>query len=501
METNELTASNPWFSGLTMWQNSLTDWANYTKALGRYTQDFKAQSKHAGVLFRQVESVRARGRTSAENQRLNSALSELCMDMFHVAMCASSKSIADFHTKQYVRFVESLFRGDTVQFLNNQSQALQKLADFDNEMEAIKAKYGFHFGDGNSRKCGETDRFELYRIFPFVDGTTRYDLVNESLKPIIIIPPYVLGPNILCFLRDNGKSYVHSFANMGVPTYIRIVKPINTTQAVARMTPEEDCLDTKFFCEKIATRHKQKVTLNGYCQGGYLAVTHVLSGELKDSVDAVMTCVAPMDGTFSRGLKKFLDNLPREFNDLLYGTVKVNGVEVASGQLMSWVYKIKSLDNQAPVVAFYNDWKMMEASVNNGGKLSPTVPALNVWLRDGRVDIPMAITKVSFQSYNIPITACGTLPVTLFGKKLNLNSFEKMGCRYAIFYAPDDDLVEPEVALASAKWATHVEALSGGHVKKATSPSQKVGGPERFHLSLTQTPPDLPLLSKSILRN
>ncbi|KKS28835.1 MAG: Cation-efflux family protein, partial [Parcubacteria group bacterium GW2011_GWC2_42_11] len=131
--------------------------------------------------------------------------------------------------------------------------------------------------------------------------------------------------------------------------------------------------------------------------------------------------------------------------------------------------------------------------------VSPTAAALNVWLRDGRVDIPMAITNISFQSYNTPITSDGTLPVRLFGRTLNLNRFREKGCTYAVFYAPDDDLVEPEVALAGQQWATHVEALSGGHVKKATSPFQKEKGPERLHLGLAHTPVDISLLSQSLL--
>lgn len=481
METNNLT--NLWFSGLNYWPN-------YYKALERYTSDFSSQSDHAGELFREVEAVRAGLRTPAENYKLYGKLGELCMSMFHTSMLASMSAMFTFHTNQFIRFQGSVLEGKVIPFLEDEARSLEQLAGFGDEMEKIEGEYGFHLDNTRMyRKCGERDRFWLYRVFPYVNGKVRYDLIDENLKPVLIIPPYVLGPNILCFLPDRGKSYVHSFANKGVPTYIRIAKPIDTTPAVARMTPEEECLDTKYFCEIIAKHHKKMVTLNGYCQGGYGAVMAYLSGELDGLVDAVMTCVAPMDGTHSRGLKKFLDSLPKDCNDLAYGTVNINGVEEASGELMSWVYKIKSLDNQAPFVSMYSDWQMMGNAVRKGVELSPTVAALNRWLRCDRSNIPMAITKISFISYNTPITEDGTLPVTLFGRKLNLNRFKETGCAFAIFYAPGDDLVEPEVALAAQLWATYVEALLGGHVKKATSPDQKEGGPERFHLNLAINTP------------
>jgi hypothetical protein len=36
---------------------------------------------------------------------------------------------------------------------------------------------------------------------------------DDTLKPVIILPPFVLGANILAFLIGEKKSYPHSFAN------------------------------------------------------------------------------------------------------------------------------------------------------------------------------------------------------------------------------------------------------------------------------------------------
>jgi hypothetical protein len=89
--------------------------------------------------------------------------------------------------------------------------------------------------------------------------------VRDHGKPILILPPYVLGANILAFLPGEYKSYVHCFANQGIPTYIRIVKDIDTTPAVQVMTGEDDCRDTRLFCEQVKARHGKPVTLSRYC--------------------------------------------------------------------------------------------------------------------------------------------------------------------------------------------------------------------------------------------
>jgi hypothetical protein len=110
-------------------------------------------------------------------------------------------------------------------------------------IRAIKSEYGFHLDSGGYEKAGETDRFTIYRVLPQHDVK-----VKPLTKPVLIIPPYVLGANILAFLPGENKSYVHAYANQGIPTYIRIIKDIETTPAVQTTTGEEDILDTRNFC-------------------------------------------------------------------------------------------------------------------------------------------------------------------------------------------------------------------------------------------------------------
>ena len=103
-------------------------------------------------------------------------------------------------------------------------------------------------------------------------------------KPILIIPPYVLGANILSFLPGEKRSYVHCFANQGIPTYIRVLKKIDESEALQTMSGEDDTNDTRRFAEHICGKHERGLTLNGYCQGGFNALCNLLSGELDNLV-------------------------------------------------------------------------------------------------------------------------------------------------------------------------------------------------------------------------
>jgi hypothetical protein len=295
--------------------------------------------------------------------------------------------------------------------------------------------------------------------------------VKEKGKPVLIIPPYVLGAGILCFLPGENKSYVHCYANQGIPTYIRIIKDIDTTPAVQVMTGEDDCLDTKYFCEKIKERHGRQVTLNGFCQGGLVAVLALLSGELDGLVDAFITCVAPMDGTRSKALVEYLEHIPPRFRDLGYAVKTLpNGNKVVDGKVMSWVYKLKSMDREAPVFSFHRDLMMFDQTGSGEIKINKTAAALNYWLTRERKDLPVGITDLSFKSYTIPVTPDGTLPVKYFGRELNFKRLKEMGIPWLICIAEGDDLVDKGAALAALDFVdAEVTVFPKGHGSIATS--------------------------------
>ncbi|MDA8137583.1 MAG: metal transporter, partial [Desulfobacteraceae bacterium] len=252
----------------------------------------------------------------------------------------------------------------------------------------------------------------------------------------------------------------------------------------------------------IKKRHGLPVTLNGYCQGGYTALCNLLSGELDDLVDAFITCVAPMDGSRGKGLANFLKQLPDVFNDLAYGTKTLpNGNKVADGTLMGWVYKLKSIETETPLLSMWRDMMLLSKTNGSPTDINKTAAALNYWLIRERNDLSLNMTRVSFQSFNIPIRDDGTLPVQLFGNPLNLKRLQEKKIPWLICYGKQDDLVEPPAALAPTDFVpAEVTAYPKGHVAIATSWShpesayalhmryadENTRGPVRFQLDLQE---------------
>jgi hypothetical protein len=81
-----------------------------------------------------------------------------------------------------------------------------------------------------------------------------------------------------------------------------------------------------------------------------------------------------------------------------------SGNQVVDGRVMSWVYKLKSMDREAPAYVFYRDIKMFDSVDIEKLRINKTAAALNYWLLYDRQDLPPAITKMSFDSYTIPIS-------------------------------------------------------------------------------------------------
>jgi hypothetical protein len=175
-------------------------------------------------------------------------------------------------------------------YMRREAEIMESVSNFNEQIEAIADEFGFQFNTPNYKLVHETDAFELYQVLPLKAGVE----VRKDLKPVILIPPYMLGVHILSFLPFEGKSYSHAFANEGIPTYVRVVKDIMTNEKVQTLTPEQDCEQTRQLCAKaMELNDGKKVTLNGTCQGGYISLMNILSGKLKDVCDALITNVTP----------------------------------------------------------------------------------------------------------------------------------------------------------------------------------------------------------------
>jgi len=480
---------------------------NLLSGITRYNNDFFIPWLTSTFYFSTVELSTNHNESPLEQLNAYMKLLGFNIELFSRYHSGSMGALNDFYTKESKNWCDAIYNTicqrdgeDINQFLRRQFEMINGVTQkFPQAVKSIEPEYGFHFERGNKRPFAETERFFIYRVEPTESGVA----IDEAAKPVLIIPPFVLGSNILGFLPSEKRSYAHCFANQGIPTYIRIMKNIQTSTPFQLMTMEEDAIDTHLFCQKIMAAHGRKVTLNGYCQGGYSAVCNILSGELDSVVDALITCVAPMDGTRSKGLGHFLNSLPPRFNNLMYGSKTLpNGNKVADGNLMGWVYKLKSIEHEAPIVSFFRDMFMVAKAEATSVRLSKTALALNYWLQNERTDIPLGITEMSFASYNIPVTEDGTLPVTMFGRTLNFKTIEEKKIPWLLCYGENDDLVEKETALAPLDYIkVETTPFPKGHVAIATSWSHpesayalhkrfgkdgQYRGPVRFQMDLNE---------------
>lgn len=477
---------------------------NYWNGVLKYFNEFNTPFWIALNAFNAVEKDKLTRTQPWETARDYVELMQFNYQVAEKGFNGSLASMQDYHRRQlnkaFTAWFNTIFKtdgDDVVDVAAKQAKLIDTVvAAYPQAIRDIKPEFGFHFQEDGYVKMAETERFSLYQVLP----TDKMIKVREKGKPIVIIPPYVLGPNILCFLPHENRSYVHSFANQAIPTYIRIMKNIDSTLAVQVMTGEDDALDTRYLCEQVKKKHGRAVTLNGFCQGGFIAVANLLSGELDGLVDALITCVAPIDGTRSKSLVEYLNHLPPRFRDLGYAVKTLpNGNRVVDGTVMSWVYKLKSMEREAPLFSFYRDLVMFDRLDGDTLKISKTAAAINHWLIYDRSDLPEAITKMSFDSYTIPVDKDGTLPVKLFDRKLNFKRIKEKAIKFLVCYAEKDDLVDKETALAPLDFIdAEVTAFPKGHGAIATSWSnpesacalhtrfgdQNCRGPVRFQLDL-----------------
>lgn len=448
---------------------------NYWNGVFRYVTEFMEPYWASQTSFRETEKGKLPLTPPWETVRDYIELLHFNLQIAHRGLLGSLSSMSDFYLKDLSRFFTAWLNTilnregeDIPHYLSRRAKAIETVVRaYPQAIRDIEPEFGFHFEREGYLKVGETDRFFLYQVLP----SDKNVAVRKKGKPIIIVPSYVLGPNILAFLPREKRSYVHSFANQGIPTYIRIIKDINTTPAVQLMKGEDDVLDTRDFCNIVRERHDRPVTLHGYCQGGFIAMVDLLSGELDGLVDALITCVAPMDGTRSKALTEYIHHLPPRFRDMGYALKTLpNGNQVVDGTIMSWVYKLKSMETDAPIVAFYRDLMMVNTPGERKIEISKTAAALNRWLIYDRTDLPHAIIKMSFDSYTIPVGREGTLPVRLFGRALNFKRVQEKGTKILLCYAEQDDLVNKEAALAPLDYIdAEVCVFPKGHGGIATS--------------------------------
>ena len=358
--------------------------------------------------------------------------------------------------------------GDRVaSFMGREADIMEAVANFNEQIEKIEEEFGFHFETENYKLVHETDTVLMYQVLPLKKDVK----VRDDVKPVLLVPPYMLGVHIPSFLPFENKSYAHSFANEGIPTYVRVVKDIMTNEKVQLTTPEGDCLQTLELCQKLIKLHPgKKVILNGTCQGGYISLMNILSGKLKDVCDTLITNVAPIDGTYSDAIS----GMPQMHHDFITTTLP-SGQKVANGYLLSLGMRFVAIDRETPLVKVIDQAALQKATNMNPGK---TPAALFRWLLKERVHLPIGIAAMSSHTFREPINEDGSLPVKLFDKPLNLKDLATLGVKWYQNYAIKDDLVTPPCATAGNKYLAGTDvvesvAFHGGHVAILTSPYAK----------------------------
>ncbi len=479
---------------------AMTGMLLFWSGLSRKLHDFIQPMLKASDYFDAQEAKKFWENTPAENLEDYMNLYSWNISLFLKALDSSQEETLKYVAKNAEDLTKAIFDDSVTvdDVIAKKTAALKQVVlDMPKAVKDIRKEYGFHFDTPGYEKVAETSRMLLYQVLPNRPGVT----TNAGLKPVIIAHPYVLGANIMAFLPNEGRSFVHAFANKEIPTYVRIIKDIDTTDAVQIMTGEDDVLDTRYFSQIVRDRHHKPVTLVGVCQGGFMLMAGILTGRLEGLVDALITCASPLDGSLSKGLKTMLDQVNDRFRELDYSVKTLpNGNRVVDGAVMSWVYKLKSLEREAPVYAYISD---LERAERSKGAISKTAAAINYWLLYDRTDLPVEITALSRLSYTVPIAENGDLPIELFGKKLNVKYLDEHNVKFLICYGTGDELVEPASALAPAK---HVHAektpFPKGHAAIFTSWSSldseyaldkvyKDGsrGPVRFQLDLSNELP------------
>ena len=483
--------------------NAIRAYQAYWAGVMKYASEFTLPFWIALHSFLSTEKDKIVRHTPAETISDYLELLQFNLQVAGKGAASTLSAMNDYHRRKGSGAFDAWLKmlgGDSGQALTSlmgqEAELLEKIVyAYPRAIRGIESQYGFHFDNGGYVHAAETDRFVLYRVLP-----RDRSAADNAVKPILIIPPYVLGANILAFLPGENKSYVHAYADQGIPTYIRIMKNIDTTPAVQTLTGEEDALDIRYFCEQIVREHGRRVTLNGFCQGGFLSTAAALSGELDETVDALINCVAPIDGSRSKALIEYLQHLPPRFRDLGYAVKTLaNGNRIVDGKVMSWVYKLKSIEKEAPLAIFYRDLTLFGRNHGKKIEISKTAAAINHWLIYDRGDLPEPITKMSFDSYTMPIAADGTLPITLFGRRLTFDRLKARQLPFLICYGRDDDLVDKEAALAPLDFVdAEVTCFPKGHGAIATSWSNPESeyalhkrypdgsrGPVRFQLDLS----------------
>jgi hypothetical protein len=345
---------------------------------------------------------------------------------------ATSASLTNFNS---IIETNGFFSFEIIKALCEGPQALEKFADNfakteDNSGAGLRKKQSeIKYGLKNTEKqmYYETAHFNVYEITPDQDadeglaGTPR-----EKVKPMVFFLPPVLGPDVGALSGEiNLLKY---FANKGIPVYIADLKPIDTTEAVQTIGMDEYTADMAIITAKTKEKHSKPATVVGYCMGGSLTTSAILSGEVK-AVDATFRIVAPGGGAGM--FDELLSGVPTEYSGSKAAQKELpSGNKVIDGLTLQRV--ISDVD-ETVVPATTQYLETMTRTFNNviKGKteVSPKGAVIQYYLSGGPAgrppNVPVGLTDVSFNMAHSKVGDDGSIAIHINGDKINIRNLTK----------------------------------------------------------------------------
>ena len=188
--------------------NMLRAYQAYWSGVYRYTNEFMLPFWTALNAFLTTEKDKLVRHQPVDTLNDYFELLQFNIQVAEKGLVGSQRAANDYHTAKsnqaltaWLNTLSGRMTDDLMAFAAKQANLLEKIVfEYPQAIRAIKPDYGFHFDDGGYKRIAETERFTVYQVLPRHGGKTR-----PGGKPILIIPPYVLGANILAFLPGEKK--------------------------------------------------------------------------------------------------------------------------------------------------------------------------------------------------------------------------------------------------------------------------------------------------------
>ena len=195
------------------------NWLRYCMALMRATNREMTEFSDSCLIAAQISLRAAKDNPMTTVQSLE--VLEHSQALISKGMMAAQEKLTGYLFDQFEEGMNALFNtvydqeGEKIaDFVRREAEVMESVANFSEQIEKIKDEFGFHFNSENYKLVHETDTFQMYQVLPIKKGVK----VRDELKPVLLVPPYMLGVHILSFLPFEDKSYSHSFANEGITT-------------------------------------------------------------------------------------------------------------------------------------------------------------------------------------------------------------------------------------------------------------------------------------------